>query len=166
MPNKSPELPPPEERALEDYVKGALYEFGVILVEQSQVIAFASQFDPQDMHMDAAKASEGTFGGLVASGWHTAAMTMRLLADNFLPLKASLGSPGIDNLRWLAPVRPRNRLRIRVKILEARRLRSKPDRGIVKTFTETMNEDGVVVLSLQANTLVMTRAALRSRLAS
>src|SRR2546421_3213785 len=97
---------PAEDRYFEDYLPGAVFECGRSPVTEAEIIEFARRYDPQDMHVDAAAAARGRFGGLVASGWHTAAMTMRLVADNFLPKAASLASPGIDELRWLKPVRP------------------------------------------------------------
>src|SRR5206468_8786456 len=128
-----------EYRYFEDYVAGAVFECGIIPVTQAEIIEFARRYDPQDMHIDPEAAARGRFGGLIASGWHTAAMMMRLVAENFLPKKASLGSPGIDELRWLRPVRPGDVLRLRVTVLEATRSRSRPDRGVVRTFMEVLN---------------------------
>jgi acyl dehydratase len=107
-----------KDRYFEDYIPGAVFEYGEIRVDEAEIIEFARRFDPQDMHVDPETARRGRFGGLIASGWHTGAM-MRLLADNFLPKAASLASPGIDELRWLHPVRPGDLLRIRVTVLEA-----------------------------------------------
>jgi acyl dehydratase len=108
------------------------------------------------MHVDSEAARRGRFGGLIASGWHTGAMMMRLLADNFLPKAASLASPGIDELRWLHPVRPGDLLRIRVTVLEATPSRSKPDRGMVRTLIEVLNQDGNVVMSLKPMNIIMS----------
>src|SRR5699024_7211329 len=99
----------------------------------------------------------GPFGGLIASGWQTASVFMRMFADNFLTAVGSLSSPGIDELRWTAPVRPGDTLRIRVTIDEARRSRSKPDRGIIRTTGEMFNQDGTLVLSLRAMNLIAAR---------
>ncbi len=96
----------PKDRYFEDYIPGAIFEYGEIRVDEPDIIDFARRFDPQDMHVDPDAARRGRFGGLIASGWHTGAIMMRLLADNFLPKGASLASPGIDELRWLHPVRP------------------------------------------------------------
>ena len=87
-----------EDRYFEDYVPGAVFEYGEIRVDEAEILDFARRFDPQDMHVDPEAARRGRFGGLIASGWHTGAMMMRLLADNFLPKGASLASPGIDEL--------------------------------------------------------------------
>ena len=102
--------------------------------------------------------SRGRFGGLIASGWHTGAIMMRLLADNFLPKAASLASPGIDELRWLHPVRPGDVLRLRVTVLEATPSRSKPDRGMVRTLVEVLNQDGKIVMSLRPMNIIARRS--------
>jgi acyl dehydratase len=149
---------PAEDRYFEDYVPGAVFEYGEIGVGEAEIIEFARRFDPQDMHVDPAAASRGRFGGLIASGWHTAALMMRLLADNFLPRHASLGSPGLDELRWLRPVRPGDVLRIRVSVLEATRSRSKPDRGVVRTLVEVLNQRGDVVMSMKPMNIIGCRS--------
>ena len=114
----------PEHRYFEDYIPGSVFEYGEIPVDETLIIEFARRFDPQEMHLDPEAAARGRFGGLIASGWLTGAIMMRLLADNFLPKKASLASPGIDELRWLRPVRPGDALSIRVSVLEAARARN------------------------------------------
>lgn len=146
-----------EHRYFEDYVPEAIYEFGQIRVTEDEIIEFARRFDPQEMHIDPQAAMQGAFGGLIASGWHTAAMMMRLVVDHFLPGKASLGSPGIDELRWLRPVRPGDVLRVRVTVLDATRSRSKPDRGVVRTLMEVLNQHGEVVMSLKAMNIIACR---------
>jgi len=148
-----------EGRYFEDYIPGAVFEYGEIRVDEAEIIEFARRFDPQDMHVDAEAARRGRFGGLIASGWHTAAMMMRLVAENFLPKKASLGSPGIDELRWLRPVRPGDVLRLRVTVLEATRSRSRPDRGVVRSLMEVLNQDGEVVMSLKPMNIIASRSA-------
>ncbi len=148
-----------EERYFEDYIPGAIFEYGKIRVDEAEIIEFARRFDPQDMHVDPEAARRGRFGGLVASGWHTAAMMMRLVVENFLPKEASLASPGIDELRWLRPVRPGDALRLRVTVLEATRSRSRPDRGVVRTLMEVLNQDGEVVMSLKPMNIIASRSA-------
>src|SRR5207237_10249850 len=101
------------------------------------------------MHTDPAAATHGYFGGLIASGWHTAALMMRLFAEHFLSPASSLASPGIDELRWLQPVRPGDVLRLRVTIAEARRSRSKPDQGIIRSLVEVLNQRGELVVRLK-----------------
>ena len=147
-----------KERYFEDYIPGAVFEYGEIRVDEAEILDFARRFDPQDMHVDPEAAKRGRFGGLIASGWHTGAMMMRLLADNFLPKEASLASPGIDELRWLHPVRPGDVLRIRVSVLEATPSRSKPDRGMVRTLIEVLNQDGNVVMSLKPMNIIARRS--------
>ncbi|MGZ0151154.1 MaoC family dehydratase [Kribbella sp. WER1] len=132
----------------EDYLPGARAEHpATITVDQTTVIEFAEQFDPQYFHVDPAAAADGPFGGLIASGWHTAGLMMRLYADQYLSKVASLGGPGVDELRWPAPVRPGDVLRLRTEVLEARPSRSKPDRGLVRTRAELLNQDDVLVFS-------------------
>jgi acyl dehydratase len=145
---------PAEDRYFEDYLPGAVFECGRTSVTEAEIIEFARRYDPQDMHVDAAAAARGRFGGLVASGWHTAAMTMRLVADNFLPKAASLASPGIDELRWLKPVRPGDMLRVRVTVVEATPSRSRSDRGMVRSFVEALNQDGDVVMSMKPMNII------------
>ena len=148
-----------EDRYFEDYIPGAVFEYGEIRVDEAEIIEFARRFDPQDMHVDPEAAARGRFGGLIASGWHTAAMMMRLVVENFLPKKASLGSPGIDELRWLRPVRPGDVLRLRVTVLEATRSRSRLDRGVVRSLMEVLNQDGEVVMSLKPMNIIASRSA-------
>lgn len=139
--------PPIEDRYFEDYITGSVYEFGSIVVEEKDILDFAQRFDPQAFHLDHDKAKKSQFGGLIASGWHTAAMTMRLLVDHYISKVAGMGSPGSGPIRWIRPVRPGDELSIRVTILKATRSRSKPDRGIVRAFVETMNGHGEVVMT-------------------
>ena len=149
---------PATDRYFEDYLPGSIVEYGDIRVSQDEIIEFARRYDPQDMHVDPAAAARGRFGGLIASGWHTAAMMMRVIVDNFLPQTASLGSPGIDELRWLQPVRPGDVLRVRLTVLEATPSRSKRDRGLVRTFVEVLNQQGTVVMSLKAMNIIACRS--------
>jgi acyl dehydratase len=150
---------PAEDRYFEDYVPGAVYEYGYATVSEAEIISFARQFDPQPMHIDPAFAASGPFGGLIASGWHTAAIAMRMIVDHFLSRVASIASPGIDELRWPAPLRPGDSVRVRVMIVEARRSRSKPDRGLIRTQAELINQDDQTVLTLSAVNLIRARSA-------
>jgi acyl dehydratase len=145
------------DRYFEDYAAGAVYEYGYAGVSETEIIAFAERFDPQPIHVDARWASSSPFGGLIASGWHTAGIAMRLVVDHYLPRVASLASPGIDELRWPAPVRPGDSLRLRTTIVETRRSRSKPDRGLVRTRAELFNQRDQIVLSLVAMNLIRLR---------
>ncbi|MFB3917488.1 MAG: MaoC family dehydratase [Terriglobales bacterium] len=157
----SPDISVPiHERHFEDYLPGSVVDYAAtISVRHDDIIKFANQFDPQSFHTDPEAAVRGPYGGLIASGWHTAGIMMRLLCDQYLSKVACLGSPGIDELRFTRPVRPGDSLRIRVSTLEANRSRSKPDRGIVRAFVEVLNQDEEVVLSLKAMVLMRCRQA-------
>jgi acyl dehydratase len=150
---------PIHDRYFEDYEVGAVYEYGYATVHADEIVAFAERFDPQAMHVDVQYAATGPFGGLIASGWHTAGIFMRLYADHYLSRVASLASPGIDEVRWPAPLRPGHMVRMRTTIAEARRSRSKPDRGLVRTRGELLNQDDQPVLSLLAMNLLRARGA-------
>jgi acyl dehydratase len=145
------------DRYFEDYVAGAVYEYGYASVSEADIIAFAERFDPQPIHTDAHFANSGPFGGLIASGWHTASLAMRLVVDHYVSRIASLASPGVDELRWPTPVRPGDSLRLRTTILETRRSRSKPDRGLIRTRAELLNQHDQIVLSLIAMNLIRLR---------
>jgi acyl dehydratase len=153
---------PIEDRYFEDYLPGAVYEYGGIAVTEAEIIDFARRYDPQAMHVDPEAAAQGNFGGLIASGWQTATIMMRLFVGGFLSKVASLGSPGIDELRWTRPVRPGDVLRIRVTVLEATRSRSRPDRGMVRTLVEVLNQNGEIVMSLKPMNLLRCRRPLPS----
>ncbi len=150
---------PIDQRYFEDYTVGLAYEYGAVAVEEAEAIAFARAFDPQPIHVDPVAAAHGPFGGLIASGWHTTALMMRLFVANYLSSVASLASPGVDELRWLKPVRPGDTLRIRVTVTEARRSQSKPDRGMVRTLIEVINQRGEIVSTLKAMNLLRCRPA-------
>ena len=152
-------MPNPPDRYFEDYLPGSVYEFGSAAVEESEIIDFGKRFDPQDFHIDPEAAARGPFGGLIASGWHTGALMMRMLVDNYLSKASSLGSPGIDELRWLRPVRPGDTLRVRATVLDTKHSQSKPDRGVVWTLTEVLNQNAEVVMSMKAMTLIRCREA-------
>jgi acyl dehydratase len=146
-----------DDRYFGDYVAGAVYEYGYTSVSEADNVAFAERFDPQPIHTDAQFADSGPFGGLIASGWHTASLAMRLVVDHYVSRVASLASPGVDELRWPAPVRPGDSLRLRTTILETRQSRSKPDRGLVRTRAELLNQHDQTVLSLVAMNLIRLR---------
>jgi acyl dehydratase len=148
---------PVQDRWFEDYEPGAVHEYGYATLSEDELLDFARKFDPQPMHIDPAYAAAGPFGGLIASGWHTAGLMMRLLADNYLSKVAGLASPGIDELRWPHPVRPGDVLRLRAEVVEARESRSKPDRGVVRTRASLLNQDDVVVMTMLAVNLVAKR---------
>ena len=132
----------------EDFKTGERKDIGSVVVDKDEVIEFASRYDPQPFHVDEAAARQSIYGGLIASGWHTCAMVMRLMCDSYLLESASLGSPGIENVRWLRPVRPGDRLTAFRTIEETRLSTSRPDRGIVKTLWEVENQKGELVLTM------------------
>ena len=146
-----------QDRWFEDYVPGAVHDLGSVMVDEQEIIAFAQQFDPQPFHLDKEWAEKSTFGGLIASGWHTACMAMRLIVDHYLSEVSSEGSPGIDELRWLRPVRPGDQLTVRITVLDAKRSRSRPERGIVRSQIETLNQDGEVVMHLTSAMFIRCR---------
>jgi acyl dehydratase len=145
-----------KDRFLEDYAEGDVAEFGRTEVTAADIIAFAEKFDPQPFHLSEEAGARTPYGGLIASGWHTAGMTMRMMVDHLVS-RHGLGSPGVDELRWLKPVRPGDVLTCRSRILSVRRSQSKPDRGIVRQQIETLNQHGEVVLSWIGNGMVRAR---------
>ncbi|CCG41451.1 MaoC family dehydratase [Magnetospirillum molischianum] len=146
-----------DDRYFEDYLPGSVHRCGSIAVEEEEVLAFARRFDPQIFHIDPEAAAQGPFGGLIASGWHTAGLMMRLLAEHFLTTVGSLASPGIDQLRWLRPVRPGDVLSVTVTVLDAVPSRSKPDRGIVTSAIEVVNQRTEPVMTLTAVNMIARR---------
>lgn len=148
---------PTDDRYFEDYAEGTVFIFGPITVEETEVIAFAERFDPQPMHIDPVKAAQGQFHGLIASGWHTVGLMMRLFVEHFLSAVAGLASPGVDEVRWTRPVRPGDQLHLRVTVLEVRASRSKPDRGMVVSLMEAINQRGEIVCSLKGMNFVLRR---------
>ncbi len=133
----------------EDFSPGMNIDLGERTVFRAEIIDFARQFDPQPFHVDEAAAQESIFGGLVASGWHTCSLLMRLMCDGYLLRSASLGSPGIEQIRWLRPVRPGDTLSGRMTVLETRASQSKPDRGIVRSRFELFNQGHELVMSME-----------------
>ena len=131
----------------EDFTPGRVFEHGSRTLSQEEIIAFAREWDPQRFHTDPEAARETPFGGIVASGWHTGSVMMRMMCDAYLNESSCIGSPGIDEWRFAAPVRPGDTLRYRATVLEARTSASKPDRGIVKWRWELLNQRDEVVVS-------------------
>jgi acyl dehydratase len=144
-------------RYWEDIQKGEVFELGSRTMDKERMIAFAREFDPQPFHTDEKAAEASIWGGLIASGWLTGSTLMRLLYDGFLKDSASLGSPGIDELRWLKPVRPGDTLTARLTVIEATASRSRPDRGIVRTRMELMNQDGETVMTVTGVNFISRR---------
>ena len=145
------------DRYYDDFRVGERFVLGSTTIDQEEIIEFATRFDPQIFHTDPVAAKETVYGGLIASGWHTGSLMMRLLADHFLG-PSSMGSPGLDELRWLAPVRPGDELTLQVEVLEMRPSSSKPDRGIVRLTNELWNQRDEMVVRSVSNMLIMRRA--------
>ncbi|MFJ4791203.1 MaoC family dehydratase [Streptomyces sp. NPDC088794] len=152
---------PIQDRYFEDYVPGSVYVYGSITTTEEEILRFAGKFDPQSIHTDPDAAEQGPFKGLIASGWHTAGIMMRLYADHYVSKVASLASPGVDELRWVRPVRPGDSLSIRTTVQQACVSRSKPDRGLVHTAIEVLNQRGEPVLTMTAMNILMRRASQR-----
>lgn len=133
----------------EDFVPGETVELGRHTFNQEEMIEFARKFDPQPFHIDPVAAKDTFFGGLIASGWHTCSVGMRILCESYINRSVSLGSPGLDNIRWLKPVRPGDTITYRRVVLEARASKSRPDAGLVKSRTEAVNQRGELVLTME-----------------
>ena len=151
-----------DDRYFEDYIEGDVHSFGSVEVVEDEIISFGKRFDPQRIHTDPDAARLTPFGGVIASGWHTAGLMMRLYVEHYLSHSASLVSPGLEELRWLKPVRPGDRLSLRVTILKTAASRSKPDRGAVTSQVEVYNQENELVMSLRVVNLLLRRAAARA----
>lgn len=133
----------------EDFKVGETQQIGQKRIDKDEIIAFAKQFDPQPFHVDETAAKVSMYGGLIASGWHTVALVMRMMCDSYMLDSASLGSPGIDNLKWLKPVRPGDTIRAQRTTLEVRASASRPEMGLVKTRWEVLNQNGEPVMTME-----------------
>jgi acyl dehydratase len=148
---------PAEDRYFEDYLPGDVHEFGSVAVDEAEVLEFGRRYVPLSYHVDKEAAKTSIYGGVIASGWHTAALMMRIYTENYLSRVANLGSPGGDELRWDKPVFPGDELSVRATVLEARRSESRPDRGIVRTFIQVLNQKNEVVMSMKMVNFVRCR---------
>ncbi len=133
----------------EDFPVGSIREFGGITVTRADIVRFAREFDPQPFHVDEDAAARSPFGGLIASGWHTCALAMRMMCDAYLLDAASLGSPGLDGIKWLVPVRPGDTLRVRFTVLEARPLESNPTAGLLRSHWDILNQKDEIVAEME-----------------
>ena len=145
------------ERYLEDFAVGQTFGSGRLRIEEERIRSFAAEFDPQPFHLDPVAAQHTIFRGLAASGWHTAAVTMRLLVGSELRPAGGVVGAGFDELRWTRPVRPGDELRIESEVLEVRPSKSRPDLGLIKVRTTTLNQDGEAVQVAVGNLLVPHR---------
>ncbi len=146
-------------RYLEDYAVGQVFGSGRMRVEEDRVRSFAAEFDPQPFHLDAAAAARSVFRGLAASGWHTAAMSMRLFVDSDIRPEGGIVGMGFDEFRWPRPVRPGDELRLESEVLEVRPSASRPDQGLIKVRTTTLNQNDEPVQVMVGNLLVKRRRA-------
>jgi len=143
----------------EDFSPGWTAEYGPRRVTREEMIGFAAQFDPQPMHLDEEAARHTMLGGLAASGWHTCSVMMKMIADGVLLDSASMGAPGIEEVKWLKPVRPGDSLTVRGSVLSTRASQSKPDRGFVGFFWEVFNDRGEKVMTLTCPQMMLKRHA-------
>lgn len=146
----------------EDFLGDDLQDVGSFSLTEDEIIAFAVQFDPQIFHTDPQAAKQSIYGGLIASGWHTCARTMRLMCDTYLLETASSGSPGLENISWIKPVRPGDVISVRRTTLESRLSRSHPERGLVLSEFALTNQDGEKVMTMKAWSMILSREALFS----
>jgi acyl dehydratase len=147
-----------EVKYFEDYHVGATAEFGAYEVTEQEVVDYARRFDPQPFHVDAEAAKRSMFGGLIASGWHTGAMMMRMFCEHGHAGEPILASPGFDDLKWLKPVRPGDRLSVRQKVRETVASKSRPDRGLVKFDATVLNQAGEAVMTVTTMVFIRRRA--------
>lgn len=142
----------------EDFSTDWAGEYGPRRISREEIIAFASQYDPQPMHLDEEAARHTMLGGLSASGWHTCCIMMKMIADGLLLDAASMGAPGIEEVKWLKPVRPGDALRVRGKVTGSRASQSKPDRGFVTFLWEVVNERDEIVMTLVCPQMLLRRS--------
>lgn len=142
----------------EDFAPGQVRKFGPRTVTREEIVAFAAEFDPQPMHMDEEAARATLLGGLGASGFHTIGIMMRMMIDGFLFNSTSMGANAVDDVRWLAPVRPGDALTLRATVMETRASRSRPELGFVTVLCELLNQNGTCVLRLTSPLMLGTRA--------
>lgn len=141
----------------EDFPVGMVMTHQGPTLSEEAIIDFASRYDPQSFHVDKAAAEQSIYGGLIASGWHTMVTTMRMMCDCYLLDSVSLGSPGVDEVRWRQPVRPGDTLKLELEVTDARRSRSKPDRGVVHYGAQVFNQHAQVVMTFKGMGMFKTR---------
>lgn len=149
----------PPTRFWEDYELGAVYDIGSKTMTKEEMIDFASKFDPQPFHLDEEAGRKSIFGGLSASGWHTSSEVMRLLVDNYISRETSMGSPGIDELRWLKPVLAGDTISAKVRIMDKKPSRSRPEMGSIFNQYEVYNQRGELVMTMKGIGLMRRRPA-------
>jgi acyl dehydratase len=148
------------ERYLEEFMVGQTWGSGTVRIDEQQIKVFAEQFDPQPFHLDDKAACQSLFGGLAASGWHTAAITMRLLVESEVTPAGGILGVGVDELRWPRPVRPGDQLHVESEVLDVRPSESRPNQGLIRVRATTLNQNGQAVQVFVANLLVARRTSL------
>ena len=146
-------------RYWDDYEVGQKFELGSTSFTADEIVEFATRYDPQSFHVDAALAAKSMFGGLIASGWHVNAKLMRLFVDNYVDQRTALGSPGVDEIRWLKPVRPGDRLTAWVECVDKVPSRSKPEMGVIHEQWRAVNQKGELVMTAKGINMVRRRPA-------
>ena len=141
----------------EDFAEGSIAHYGPRVITREEIVAFAAEFDPQPMHLDEEAARHTMVGGLIASGWHTVCIQMRMIADGFVNKSASMGAPGVDEVRWLKPVWPGDSVTVRATVLQSRVSNSRPGLGLVKFLHEMLNQHGERVMTLVSTAMVARR---------
>ncbi len=144
-------------RYLEDFKLGEILTWGIFTVTEEDIIRFGNEFDPIPIHTDAVAAKKSQFGTLIASGWHVAAVMQRMQYECYIKHSSVIASPGVDGMEFLAPVRPGDKLSLRVEIMEVRRSKSKPDRGILRGLISVTNQDGIKVMTKKSKALFKSR---------
>ena len=147
------------EHYLDDFAVGQTFGSGRMRIDEDRIKSFAAEFDPQPFHLDAEAARKSLFGGLAASGWHTAALSMRLLVESEIKPVGGIVGAGFDEFRWPRPVRPGDELRVESEVLEVRASKSRPEQGIIKVRTTTLNQNGEAVQIFVGNLVVPRRPA-------
>jgi acyl dehydratase len=147
------------KRFWEDFETGGVIAYGPRRVTRDELIAFAAEFDPQPIHLDDEAARASMLGGLSASGWHTCSLTMRMIADGVLRDTSSMGSPGVDEVRWIVPLRPDDDITLRATVLDTRVSRSRPELGFVKFRFDLINQSGVTIMTMTSSIMLGRRAA-------
>jgi acyl dehydratase len=147
------------KRYFEDFTPGMMIEHGPRLVTREEIVAFAAEFDPQPMHLDEEAARNSILGGLAASGWHTCCLLMRMACDGFVLDSSSMGAPGVDEVKWLKPLRPGTHITLRTTVLETRTSKNRPEMGLVKALMEVLDDEGGQIMTLTTSMLMGRRVA-------
>jgi acyl dehydratase len=147
------------KRYFEDFTPGMMIEHGPRRVTREEIVAFAAEFDPQPMHLDEEAARNSILGGLAASGWHTCCLLMRMACDGFVLDSSSMGAPGVDEVKWLKPLRPGTHIALRTTVLETRTSKNRPEMGLVKALMEVLDDEGGQIMTLTTSMLMGRRVA-------